>query len=135
MDRDLLEISKLPIETVLWERGIGNRGEKHPYLATYHTVFLRLRGRDGNTVLRIEILREKVDDGANSMVPNPHGPLELRHGVVEDYVPQMTPTLQSVTSQGACRTDTIAYSHWNRISGVVDVRDVLGRRLEDRVTR
>jgi len=97
---------------------------------TYHTVFLWLRDRHGDTVLGIEILREEVDDDANSMIPDPHGPLELRHGVIEDHVPQMTPAFQSVTSQGTRRTDTIAHSHGDRIPCVVDVRDVLSGWLE-----
>jgi hypothetical protein len=69
------------------------------------------------------------------MVPDPHGPPELRHGVVEDNVPQMAFTLQSVASQGARRADAGAYAHRNRIPGVVDVCDVLSGWLEDRVKR
>lgn len=66
------------------------------------------------------------------MVPDPHGPLVLRHGVVEGYVPQMAFTLQSVASYGARRADAGAYTHGDGISSVVDVCDVLSRRLENR---
>ena len=93
---------------------------------------MRLRYGHGNLVPWIEILREEVDDGTNSVVPDPHGPLEPRHGVVEDHVPQMASAFQSVTSQGACRADPGAYTHRDGISSVVDMCDVLSGRLEDR---
>ena len=64
------------------------------------------------------------------MVSDPHGPAELRHGVVEYYVPQMAFTLQSVASQGARRTDPGAHTHRDRIAVVVDMRDVLGSWLK-----
>ena len=98
---------------------------EHSYLTTYHTVFLRLRNRHGNAVLGVEVLRKEVDDSTNPMVPDRYGPLELRYGVVEDYVPQMASTFQSVASQGTRRTDPGAYTHRDRISGIVDVGDVL----------
>ena len=104
-------------------------------MRTYHAVFLRLRSGYRNAVVGIEIRREKVDDGTDPMVPDPHGPLELRHGVEEDYVPQMAFTLQSVASQSTRRTDAVAYPHRNRVSGVVDVRDVLSRWLEGRAAK
>ena len=104
-------------------------------MTTYHTVFLRLRDRHGNTVLGVEILRKEVDDRTNPMVPDRHRPLELRYGVVEDYIPQMASTLQSVASQGTRRADPGAYTHRDRISSIVDVGDVLSGRLENRVMR
>ena len=102
---------------------------------TYHAVILRLRDRYGNAVLGIEILREEVNDGTDPMVPNPYRPPELRHGVIEDHVPQVAFTLHSVASQGAWRADAGAYAHGDRISSVVDVCDVLSRRLEDGVMK
>lgn len=66
------------------------------------------------------------------MVSDRHGPLEFRHGVVEDDVPQVAFALESVASQGACRADAVAYPHGDWISSVVDVCDVLSGRLENR---
>ena len=66
------------------------------------------------------------------MVPDPHGLLvPLRHGV-EGHVPQMSFTFQSVAFYGARRADAGAYTYVDGISSVVDVCDVLSRRLEDR---